>query len=83
MRQRIAGTRRQLVEALRDSGADRDFSFLLDQKGMFSYTGLTPMQCDRLRSQFSIYIVGSGRINVAGVTPGNLTRLTQSIIQVL
>ncbi len=83
MRQRIAGTRRQLVEALRDSGAGRDFSFLLDQKGMFSYTGLTPMQCDRLRSQFSIYIVGSGRINVAGVTPGNLTRLTQSIIQVL
>jgi len=83
MRQRISAMRQELVEALRASGAKRDFAFLLDQSGMFSYTGLTPMQCDRLRSEQSIYIVGSGRINVAGVTSENLPRLSEGILSVL
>ncbi len=83
MRERIAAMRQALVEALRAGGAKRDFTFLLDQSGMFSYTGLTPMQCDRLRSEQSIYIVGSGRINVAGVSSGNLPRLTEGILSVL
>jgi aspartate aminotransferase len=83
MRQRIGNMRRELVTALRDAGAQRDFSFLLDQNGMFSYTGLTPMQCDQLRTQQSIYIVGSGRINVAGVTTENLPRLRDAILSVL
>jgi len=83
MRERIAQTRQRLVEALRGGGADRDFSFLLAQKGMFSYTGLTPMQCDLLRNRYGIYIVGSGRINVAGVTPDNVERLCEAIGQVL
>lgn len=83
MRQRISAMRQELVEALRAGGAKRDFAFLLDQSGMFSYTGLTPMQCDRLRSEQSIYIVGSGRINVAGVTSENLSRLSEGILSVL
>ncbi len=83
MRLRIAEMRRGLVAGLAAAGAERDFSFLLDQTGMFSYTGLTPMQCDQLRSQQSIYIVGSGRINVAGVTPANLDRLCEAIVSVL
>ena len=83
MRQRIAAMRKELVEALRGGGATRDFAFLLDQSGMFSYTGLTPMQCDQLRSEQSIYIVGSGRINVAGVTSENLPRLSEGILSVL
>lgn len=83
MRERIAAMRQALVEALRAGGAKRDFTFLLDQSGMFSYTGLTPMQCDRLRSEQSIYIVGSGRINVAGVSSGNLPRLSEGILSVL
>ena len=83
MRQRISAMRQELVEALRAGGAKRDFAFLLDQSGMFSYTGLTPMQCDRLRSEQSIYIVGSGRINVAGVTSENLPRLSEGILSVL
>lgn len=83
MRQRISDMRRRLVTALREGGAKRDFSFLLDQAGMFSYTGLTPMQCDRLRSEQSIYLVGSGRINVAGVTEENLPRLSEAILSVL
>jgi aspartate aminotransferase len=83
MRERIAAMRQALVVALRDGGAKRDFSFLLNQSGMFSYTGLTPMQVDRLRSEQNIYIVGSGRINVAGITPSNLPTLAKALIDVL
>lgn len=83
MRNRIADMRKALVQALAAANAKRDFSFLLNQSGMFSYTGLTPMQCDELRTKQAIYIVGSGRINVAGVTPGNLPRLTEAIAGVL
>jgi len=83
MRDRISSMRRALVDALAHRAAPRDFSFLLDQSGMFSYTGLTPMQCDELRNQKSIYIVGSGRINVAGITPSNLDRLADAILSVL
>lgn len=83
MRDRISQMRQALVAALRDGGAKRDFSFLLDQSGMFSYTGLTPMQVDRLRSERSLYIVGSGRINVAGITPTNLPALAEAMLSVL
>ena len=58
-------------------------SFIKEQKGMFSFSGLNPMQVDRLRNEFSIYIVGSGRINVAGITPTNIDRLCDSIATVL
>lgn len=83
MRSRIAEMRRALVDSLTAGGAKRDFSFLLHQSGMFSYTGLTPMQVDRLRSEEHVYIVGSGRINVAGITPSNLPALTKSLLSVL
>jgi aspartate aminotransferase len=83
MRERISQMRVALVKALRDGGAKRDFGFLLDQSGMFSYTGLTPMQVDRLRSEKALYIVGSGRINVAGITNTNLPSLTEALLSVL
>jgi len=83
MRDRIAEMRRALVNSLRDGGAKRDFGFLLGQSGMFSYTGLSPMQVDRLRSESHVYIVGSGRINVAGITPSNLPSLTNALLGVL
>lgn len=83
MRGRIKEMRQALVTALHDGGAKRDFRFLLNQSGMFSYTGLTPMQVDRLRSEKSLYIVGSGRINVAGITANNLPSLTTSLLSVL
>ena len=83
MRGRIAEMRQALVAALRDGGAKRDFGFLLNQSGMFSYTGLTAMQVDRLRSEQNLYIVGSGRINVAGITPSNLPTLTAALLNVL
>lgn len=83
MRQRIAEMRLAFVEAMRRRVPDRDFSFLLDQKGMFSFSGLTPMQVDRLKSEHSVYMVGSGRINVAGITHPNLDLLCEAVASVL
>lgn len=83
MRGRIAEMRSKFVANMKQAAPQQDFSFLLDQKGMFSFSGLTPMQVDQLKSQYSIYIVGSGRINVAGITPANIDRLCSSIAAVL
>jgi aspartate aminotransferase/aromatic-amino-acid transaminase len=60
-----------------------DFSFIQDQRGMFSFSGLNPMQVDQLRKEHSIYIVGSGRINVAGLNSSNIQVLCDAIIEVL
>lgn len=83
MRTRIHAVRTQFVEAMKLRNCGTDFSFLLKQRGMFSYSGLTPMQVDWLRSEKGIYIVGSGRINVAGITPSNLDVLTAAIAEAL
>ena len=66
VRNRIHDMRREFVEGLHARGVERDFSFMEDQNGMFSFTGLTKEQVQRLRNEYSIYIVDSGRINVAG-----------------
>ncbi len=81
MRTRITAMRNQFVASMQQTGVDRDFSFLLNQKGMFSYTGLNAMQADWLKTQKGIYIVGTGRINVAGLTPRNITPVCQSIAE--
>ncbi len=81
MRSRITSMRNQFVASMQQTGVDRDFSFLLNQKGMFSYTGLNAMQADWLKTQKGIYIVGTGRINVAGLTPRNITPVCQSIAE--
>jgi aspartate/tyrosine/aromatic aminotransferase len=60
-----------------------DYSFMTRQRGMFSYTGLTTEQVDRLRDEYAIYIVGSGRINVAGLTPCNVDRVAECIGKVV
>ncbi len=83
MRDRINGMRREFVDALKARGTDRDFSFIVDQKGMFSFSGLDKAQVERLRSEYAIYIVGSGRINVAGMTATNLPVLADAIASVL
>jgi aspartate/tyrosine/aromatic aminotransferase len=83
MRARIHGMRSLLVRTLAERGAQRDFSFLAAQHGMFSFSGLTPEQVKRLREQHAIYIVGSGRINVAGITTANVARLCDAIVSVL
>lgn len=82
MRARIASMRVGFVEGLRAAGVPGDFSFITQQKGMFSFSGLTKAQVDRLRDEHAIYVVGSGRINVAGMTPRNLPILCQAIASV-
>ena len=79
MRNRINGMRAELVKALKDHGVPGDYSFISRQRGMFSFSGLTKAQVERLRDEYAIYVVGSGRINVAGLTPCNIDRVAESI----
>lgn len=83
IRDRINEMRGLFVKTLKDKGVTRDFSFITKQKGMFSFSGLNKAQVDTLREKYSIYIVGSGRINVAGMTPSNMDRLCSAIADVL
>ena len=68
---------------MKNMGAGHDFSFLLKQNGMFSFSGLNPMQVDQLRSDHSIYIVGSGRINVAGMSESKMEPFCAAITKVI
>lgn len=83
MRDRIAGMRQLFVDTLQAKGVKQDFSFLTTQKGMFSFSGLTKDHVAELRDKHAVYIVGSGRINVAGMTAGNMDALCNAIADVL
>ena len=72
MRDRIAQARAALAQGLTERGVPMDCSFMTKQKGMFSFSGLNKDQVKFLREEKAVYIVGSGRINVAGLTPGNM-----------
>ncbi|MCB0046423.1 MAG: aspartate/tyrosine/aromatic aminotransferase [Caldilineaceae bacterium] len=83
MRDRINAMRDLFVETLNEMGVEQDFSFIARQRGMFSFSGLTPDQVAALRDDYSIYVVGSGRINVAGMTEENMNYLCGAIADVL
>lgn len=83
MRNRINTMRSLFVETLNEKGVEKDFSHIARQRGMFSFSGLNPEQVKRLREEYAIYIVGSGRINVAGMTESNMDYLCESIASVL
>lgn len=83
MRDRINDMRHLFVETLDQHGAGRDFSFIVRQRGMFSYSGLSPAHVQALRERHGVYIVGSGRINVAGMTEANMEYLCGAIADVL
>jgi len=83
MRDRINGMRSLFVASLKAAGVPRDFSFIERQLGMFSFSGLTKDQVQTLRDQHAIYMVGSGRINVAGMRPATMGRLCEAIKSVL
>ncbi|ABY69221.1 amino acid aminotransferase [Actinobacillus pleuropneumoniae] len=83
MRDRIKGMRNRMVQLLKEKGAKQDFDFIAKQNGMFSFSSLTPEQVDRLREEFAIYAVRSGRINVAGITDQNIGALCEAIVKVL
>ena len=83
MRSRIKNLRRQFVNTMKTTGAGHDFSFLLSQNGMFSFSGLNQMQVDQLKNQYSIYIVDSGRINVAGMSEDRMHELCSAVADVM
>ncbi len=83
MRDRIAQARAALAEGLSDRGVEMDCSFITKQKGMFSFSGLTKQQVEFLKEEKAIYIVGSGRINVAGLTPGNLAGVCDAVAEAM
>ncbi|MCL9775837.1 amino acid aminotransferase [Vibrio methylphosphonaticus] len=83
MRDRIQEMRVLFVETLKAEGVNADFSFIERQNGMFSFSGLSKEQVNRLKDEFAIYIVGSGRISVAGMTKSNMTPLCKGIAAVL
>ncbi len=83
MRERIRDMRRQLVEKIQAAGVDQDFGFVMAQRGMFSYSGLNKAQVERLREEFGIYAVSSGRICVAALNSGNIDYVAGAIARVI
>lgn len=83
MRDRIQEMRGLFVATLKAEGVEADFSFIERQNGMFSFSGLNKEQVNRLKDEFGIYIVGSGRISVAGMTKSNMGPLCKGIAAVL
>lgn len=83
MRERISGLRVQLVNALNGLQQQRDFSFIAQERGMFSFLGLHVDQVQRLRSEFSIYMTDTSRISVAGLTAEKMDYVAKAIVSVL
>jgi aromatic-amino-acid transaminase len=83
MRVRVRDMRVKLASQLKSAVPDQDFSFLLRQNGMFGYTGLSSAQVDRLREEFGVYAVGTGRICVAGLNDSNVARVAETMAEVL
>ncbi|AMX02385.1 amino acid aminotransferase [Microbulbifer thermotolerans] len=83
MRERINGLRAGLVENLAAAGASGDFSFIQRQKGMFSFLGITPEQVQRLQTEYSIYMVDSSRISIAGLSQHNMDYFCKAVASIL
>jgi aromatic-amino-acid transaminase len=83
MRERILAMRHALHARLVALLPGRDFGYLLSQRGMFSYTGLSAAQVDQLREQHAVYLIRSGRICVAGLNTANVGRTAEAIAAVL
>lgn len=83
MRVRIKQMRQQMVDSLKAKAPAHDFGFVVQQRGMFSYSGLTKAQVERLKNEFSIYAVDTGRICVAALNSKNIGRVVDAIAKVL
>lgn len=83
MRDRIKQMRQRLFDQLTAAMPERDFSYLIKQQGMFSYTGLSPEQVETLRSEYAIYLIRSGRMCVAGLNSSNIDYVARSMAEVL
>jgi aromatic-amino-acid transaminase len=83
MRVRIREMRQALVQKLKEKVPAQDFDFVIKQRGMFSYSGLTKAQVERLRAEYSIYAVDTGRICVAALNSRNIDSVVDAIAKVL
>ncbi|HFM3565394.1 TPA: aromatic amino acid transaminase [Escherichia coli] len=83
MRTRILAMRQELVKVLSTEMPERNFDYLLNQRGMFSYTGLRTAQVDRLREEFGVYLITSGRMCVAGLNAQNVHRVAKAFSAVM
>jgi aromatic-amino-acid transaminase len=83
MRERIRKMRLQLVDKLQARGVQHDFSFVTAQRGMFSYSGLSPQQVERLREEFGIYALATGRICVAALNSRNIDVVVDAIAKLV
>jgi aspartate aminotransferase len=83
MRERIANLRVQLVQSLNQLQQKRDFSFIANERGMFSFLGLSVEQVHKLKSDFSIYMTDTSRISVAGLTVEKMDYVSRAIVSVL
>jgi len=83
MRVRILEMRQALVEGLTLAVPGKNFDYLLKQRGMFSYTGLSAAQVDRLRNEFGVYLIASGRICIAGLNHNNVRQVAEAMAAVM
>ncbi|BBV79676.1 aminotransferase [Enterobacter kobei] len=83
MRKRILSMRQELVNVLKEAVPGHNFDYLIRQRGMFSYTGLSAAQVDRLRDEFGVYLIASGRMCVAGLNASNVHRVAQAFAAVM
>ncbi|HDP7949869.1 aromatic amino acid transaminase [Escherichia coli] len=83
MRTRILAMRQELVKVLSTEMPERNFDYLLNQRGMFSYTGLSAAQVDRLREEFGVYLIASGRMCIAGLNTANVQRVAKAFAAVM
>ena len=83
MRERILAMRKSLHGVLSAKLPGRDFGYFLSQRGMFSYTGLSAAQVDRLRAEFGVYLVRSGRLCLSGLNTGNVERTAVAMASVI
>ena len=83
MRDRIRAMRQKLQEVLSAKVPGRDFSYFTKQRGMFSFTGLSPEQVERLQSEFAVYMVSNGRMCVAGLNEQNIDYVANAFAEVL
>ena len=83
MRERIKAMRKLLVKSIHERVPGSDFSFIERQRGMFSYSGITKPQVERLRNEYSIYLIETGRICVAALNTKNIGYVADAIAKVI
>ena len=83
MRTRILSMRQTLVDVLKEAVPGHNFDYLLQQRGMFSYTGFSAQQVDRLRDEFGVYLIASGRMCVAGLNSRNVQQVAKAFAAVM